>query len=501
MVKGLLLGVGIIFSIFVFNANSTYADDVDMTLNLMTSSTLILPSAPINLAIEPTSEGRFSSGSFNVAAYSNSPAGYTLTMTTTSVDLTSNTYNFATDTYPVIPTLSNNATESTFEMNKWGISLDGGTSYIPMVTEKTLADTTSTGAMANGVVTTIGIGAKLDLQTVPGKYSTTINFALVASAPPVSLEDSYAFAGKGRVEIDGEKYYRMQDMTSDICTNATLIDDELQVVDTRDNNIYWILKARDGKCWMTENLDLDLETTPTNVAALTPDNTDITANWTPVNATINVSSGIATGWVDDLDAPYSVNVGDWYYTDTWYDADTDCPSTEANNRLGCNYLSGNANNKFNTSTYPNNGRHGRVGNYYNWPAAIAVNDASSYSSSTYSNPENNPSSSICPKGWKLPVVTTYTEGIMGTNDFYNLIKSYNSSLSDDVTLTASPLYFTRGGYLANGNLLFVGWNGNYWSSTVGESGSVYFLSFTSGGNDPTHTYGRVRGTSIRCIAR
>lgn len=46
----------------------------------------------------------------------------------------------------------------------------------------------------------------------------------------------------------------MQDMTAQICKDS-LLGDTKQLIDTRDNHKYWVTKYRDGKCWMSQNLD------------------------------------------------------------------------------------------------------------------------------------------------------------------------------------------------------------------------------------------------------
>ena len=50
----------------------------------------------------------------------------------------------------------------------------------------------------------------------------------------------------------------MQDMTTDICTNTEVIGEgsQTQLIDIRDDKVYWATKLADGHCWMTENLDL-----------------------------------------------------------------------------------------------------------------------------------------------------------------------------------------------------------------------------------------------------
>ncbi len=60
---------------------------------------------------------------------------------------------------------------------------------------------------------TLALSSKLDLNTVPGTYSTTINFQMTANFVPITLEDAYAGAGKSKVTIENEEYYAMLNMT------------------------------------------------------------------------------------------------------------------------------------------------------------------------------------------------------------------------------------------------------------------------------------------------
>lgn len=45
----------------------------------------------------------------------------------------------------------------------------------------------------------------------------------------------------------------MQEMTKEVCTNSNLYDAKI-LTDTRDNNTYRVMRARDGNCWMAESL-------------------------------------------------------------------------------------------------------------------------------------------------------------------------------------------------------------------------------------------------------
>ena len=83
-----------------------------------------------------------------------------------------------------------------------------------------------------------------------------------------------------------------------------------------------------------------------------------------------------------------------------------------------------------------------------------------------------------------------------------------SSDKTDEALVANPLYFTRSGYVSDGNqtspgygdLHVPGHGAYYWSSTVGN-GYVYRLVFRSGFSNPASYDYRGYGLSVRCIAR
>jgi len=52
----------------------------------------------------------------------------------------------------------------------------------------------------------------------------------------------------------------MQEMTSQICANTTLYNDQTRrlLTDTRDGHKYWVSRlSKDGNCWMVQNLDYD----------------------------------------------------------------------------------------------------------------------------------------------------------------------------------------------------------------------------------------------------
>lgn len=153
----------------------------------------------------------------------------------------------------------------------------------------------------------------------------------------------------------------------------------------------------------------------------------------------------------------------------------------------------------------NNGTHGHVGNYYNWSAAVAMNDTSSYSSSTYDNPANNPQNSICPAGWRLPTITSAAPSYSSDgskNEFARLVYLYNNDVrSSSAKLEASPLFFARGGDVESGSLGYSGNRAYYWSSSVNSVSNAYYLRFGATYVYPANHASRDYGRSVRCLAR
>lgn len=622
----LAVGSGI-FCNFVFADNP---QESEFSVTITASETLVIPSSPVNLVVNPTADGVFASGSFNVTAYTNNPDGYYVTMTTENTALTSNTININTSTFPTIPTLSANATESTFELNKWGISLDGGTNYLPMIASKEIMNENA-ATSAQGDTQAVGYATKLDFGTPAGTYSTTLRFAItpkVAGLPYMCSDDNlahdcshddgttypansllrayevaYTRAGKPMyIETDdlthyptgwkpmengdtGDVRFAMQDIdmtitesengaptTKTVCewaepswANFTYVTssspyhyemttnyiDRALVMDLRDGKSYWVIKHADGKCWMAQNLDFDLQ----QGVALTSEKTalyqyndsfgfyassngysqsDGIISWTPTGGTltpdgnneITEPSGYTYDRSTRVSTPYDIDPGTWYWrNDPWHTSD------------GYNYGTQGFLNNFSTTSFgnpdPRDGTETHIGNYYNWGAAAATNsgaiDFTSYS--TEGNLANSPQNSICPKGWRLPKINnvadedTGTAGIQTSNEFYTLFNAYglvngldkydqiinsqNITNNDQIAVMA-PFYFTRAGEGSWNTAFDTDEHANYWTSTLadaicmqGEGSCAATFRIRSGFIEPYSTADHMNDShfSVRCIAR
>ena len=267
-------------------------------------------------------------------------------------------------------------------------------------------------------------------------------------------------------------------MTSSVCSN-TAIGDTAQLRDTRDGKYYWVGKLADGKCWMTQNLDLDLSTSK----ALTPADSDVASNWTPeyTTATVANSSTILASNTGQR----SWSLGDYRIINL-----TASNSCGSGNTSAANCASQLTTYSTPTSANGNADAHYILGNHYQWNAATAGTGGSIKSGQA--------AGSICPKGWKMPTSTS-------SGEFSTLITA--GSIGSDVSkLTSSPYYFVKGGAIyQNTNSLFnnAGYYGFYWSSTPYSNGDyAYSLTFYENTITPSSSSNfRSDGRSVRCLAR
>ena len=237
---------------------------------------------------------------------------------------------------------------------------------------------------------------------------------------------------------------------------------QYQLMDSRDNKVYYVAKLTDGNIWMTQNLDHDIVTD----GSVTYDSTttDVASTWAPSSATKVTSD---TSWTSSSTAPYSYDPGDLCWSGTY-------SSTNLASLSSCDQ----------------DGNHYHIGNYYNWSAAVASNDTSAYGASSYGYP-NLPDTSICPAGWGLPRAGT------GSDTFFGLT---NGNYSTGTALSADPAYFVPSGYWS-GSASFVGSQGHYWSAVSYSFSDAYRLFFHSSSVSSSGDDGRNYGHAVRCMAR
>ncbi len=236
---------------------------------------------------------------------------------------------------------------------------------------------------------------------------------------------------------------RMQDMTPEVCNNVAA-GTTGELYDTRDYNVYTVAKftnrAGGGMgCWMTQNLRIIGRT-------ITSTDSDVTQAYT-----------IPSHW-------------------------TNVPSDDNH-----------------TATYHNAVYFGRpeYGAYYSWFTATAGSSPITEDLiNTYA------SSSICPKGWRLP------RGNSSVSDYAQLLSGLTL---DDIT--SAPYNFTYAGVVDSntGKNSINGTNGYYWVNRIsmGSDGTNTYLgagdlSFNKTTNviytHGVNMYPR-SGRSVRCLAK
>ncbi len=303
-------------------------------------------------------------------------------------------------------------------------------------------------------------------------YSGKVLYLLVHPMSVELADVEQAFYNNGKEKYNG--YYKMQDMNPTICSQIAPMS-EAELIDIRDDKTYWVAKLVDGNCWMTQNLDHDIVTTEN---FYTPLNTDIPGNWTAARATYSD----ATKWIGGINTvleSYDPGERCWNGSltfDRYGDLD--------NMTVLCTDSSAN--------------KHYALGNYYNWNAAIAVNNLSSQDYL-----RENVNQSICPAGWKLPHSSYYSDY---NKSYRGLVTSLSLTAGVSGNIQNDPVYFVYGGYVSqNGTLEELGYSGQY-SGSYGSNGNAVGggLDFEIRGGGLLNNDGggvRRQGSFVRCVAR
>ena len=373
------------------------------------------------------------------------------------------------------------STESTeLGDNTWGYTLteDGGYSAVPLV------DGVAIVAQGDEAVEyaemNIYYGVKVSSDLPAGTYSGgEIEYSLVALEPTIStliyMQDFAKLSESGKASV-------LRSMTEG---------EQYTLKDSRDSKDYFISKLADGNVWMTQNLDLNIEAG----RIYTSEDTDLAYSnigdsWTPTASEATHATNDTT-WNSSDTTPDSYDPGELYWNGVFYPTNQlDCEGYGGTWQWGTCY---NANLVSSTG----NDYH-RLGNYYNWTAALAMSNSENYITDGASINQ-----SICPAGWRLPKVDDQA----GVGSFRYLVTQYgwNSSsntLGGDFKMWDEPLYFPLSGSYAGSKLKSVGNGSTFWSSLAMASNRAYSLSFSSNYNViPESSDNRGLGTSIRCLSR
>ena len=240
-------------------------------------------------------------------------------------------------------------------------------------------------------------------------------------------------------------------------TRATCPTTRAMAVDARDKHTYWIQKLADGNCWMLTNLAYAGGTSNGGTNTYR----DVINQGTGAPGTNSING-------PDNAGSTTLDLAKYYISPSANPTiDPTPPSTD--------------------TTGGGSGAGRQYGYYYNYCAAMGGQNTAACANAE--TPAPDPSTNICPAGWRLP-----TGG-----EFTALNTAINGGLTNtDAGLLANGL-FQRSGYWGSG-FGYQGSGGYYWSSSQNSSAYARNLYFGSTSVNPANNLSKVYGFTVRCIA-
>ncbi|MBR3386293.1 hypothetical protein IKG68_01880 [Candidatus Saccharibacteria bacterium] len=410
------------------------------------------------ISISPTAEGAFDTQSVDITVNSTDNNGYFLSMAASTSSLSrSDAVQVSIPTLPGSTDASSNpytctkqtAASCNFPVNTWGFMRSSAsesftdTGYQPMRGDGyNIPIRTMNGITGNaGDTSTVTFGVKLDQDIPSGEYSINIDFIAINNVAP-----NLAY---------------MQDATStSLAAAMPNVHDTAVLYDRRDGQEYTVAKLKDGKYWMTKNLNLAGGT------VLTSEDTDMASDWV---------LPAANGFQEGNKLPESSNTGT-AFSDSSQAYVFNSNSTDCTQAPGCY-------------------------SYYSITAATLGSDY------TFQNDELAPYS-ICPKGWKLPTSSSSGSSLYQSTVAYQFAIAYgmdnDSRLPESNIGPGSIPNFTYAGYY-NGTTLTDNGIGAIYATSSGyvNSNGIYGRDMTyhtsNGRFHPYNAYSGNRGTSVRCL--
>ncbi|MBR3169225.1 hypothetical protein IKF23_02180, partial [Candidatus Saccharibacteria bacterium] len=478
----------------LLNSSLAFADNLDYNVVVKPSLKLTLSSTNPSLNLNPANH-TFDTTSLTATVATNYTNGYKLYLDTTSGSGgTSNTelVNTTNSTY-TIPTLASSSTSSSFPANYWGYKLDSASteylSYVP----NTLISQSATNT--NGTSSNIDFAAKIDYEKPAGLYSIAFDLKTIPIVTQVY----------------------MQDMTAEQCTETPTI-----VIDKRDEHPYLVQRLADGKCWMLDNLDLDL-TNESIVANLTTENTNIDTvndpyaleslkNGARSNGNKYATAGLELhNWTGAGMTPLSPDVS---FSQPLVNRSGKCDSTKNSNYpcVGVWQDASYTNNTVIDTADSSNTKYNygpgsyEIGTYYNYCAASAGTYCYGNGTSAGTTVSGDATSDICPAGWHMPSDNGGTNG-----DYLALCSAikgsactgdaWNTMVATDSASLQYQLSTPLSGDYNYGTAYRQGTYGVFWSTTYYSGPNMWFLVVNSSGVHPQDDSGRrTNGKSVRCVS-
>lgn len=469
-----------------------FADDSvtkDAVFQTVIEDFLTLTLDDTNMVVETSMTKTFGSGYVIASVGTNNAYGYTLSMQdsddrnglerdgfATASEENKSKYN--------IPSVTSDTAYANLADDSWGYFL-GSTAadqatykQIPFEATEILSSDSNTSGLETARV---NFGVKTAEFRPSGLYEDEISFTLVANMGPISLEQAYAANNKSKVTVSGNQYYTIQDMTPGICAAATEVSSNLQVVDIRDNTIYWIGKLADNRCWLLDNLALD----------------PLAENVIVDDTNTNASAAAITNYLVNSTAPYS----GWAAETLSYSDNThvyEFPRINSDSKDAPPAKDDRVNDPLEDEVAVGGWK---VGVYYN--ACAASVGTYCYEEDEGVDKVDTPFDieyDICPAGWRIP-----TGGEL-SGEYATLFKSIAGYESDDYDEEPAYSNIRRALRMPLSGNFFNGEarnQGNYtmvWSATYYDESYMYIISPDSG-SVPWDIMTRSDVNVVRCIAK
>ena len=247
--------------------------------------------------------------------------------------------------------------------------------------------------------------------------------------------------------------------------------------DSRDNTEYRVARLQDGKCWILDNLAIDI-TNSTILNGMDESNTNAK------NTTLGYLKGTSTGTASDQYA--TAGVSNWTGNNYSYSEPLVSLSLKNSPSSGDQYVS------VDTTSW-------KYGGFYNYCAA----SAGSYCYGNGFDPGTSGgdvAEDICPKGWQMPAGNT-------SGDFSALANAIYGSTGSTSDSTAYSNYRTSlllplSDLFINGSAYDQVTSGRFWSSTRNSDSEMYFLVISPNSINPSvDSGGRHFGYSVRCLLK
>ena len=355
------------------------------------------------------------------------------------------------------------------------------------------------------------------------EYATGANMPIDPTVDNTNIKLYAVWTPTTFAQAYGSTAMTMQNMTSAICNKVT-INQYATLTDNRDNQAYTVGKLEDGRCWMADNLNLDVYTYRNS---LTASNThaDGTVGSTALtrfkSGGGSTSDRYATGAINSVNSSGNNWTTSYSYSVPLQNRSGKCDPSK-NSSYQCLSPYQNANYTYNTvidkygtqasdssgtasTTYNIGPGNYKIGTYYNFCAASLGsycwgNGASAGSSAT----GNATEADICPKGWRLPY-----GGASGTNsgEYQKLRDAIYAKYPSTVQSSTSPFSLQTmlstpvSGSFYSATAFRQGAYGFFWSSSYYGAINMYSLNVSGTGVYPQDGNGRVGGRSVRCIAQ